>query len=127
MSHDYIALARKIKLLARPRLRVVGEPDCLRVELLRLPGDERALAAYEFTFKEDLQAVDATKTMKVMSAFLETAASMLEVRPVGQSAVIFSQNLYNSGFWMNREDGCSFMNCNIVALEYEMEAWDGAE
>lgn len=125
MALTYAQLAQKLQLLARPRIRVGASAEALQVELLAQDKPELALVGYEFTY--DTAGADASpaKVMTVMSAFLETAAMMLDNLPDPFSATSFAQDLYNKGFWTNPAGGDKVLNCELVALEYRAEHWLG--
>lgn len=125
MALTYAQLAQKLQLLARPRIRVRATQEALEVELLAQDNPDLALVGYDFTYADAGADASPAKVMTVMSAFLETAAMMLENLPDPFSATAFAQDLYNAGFWTNPAGGDMILNCELVALEYRPEYWVG--
>ncbi len=123
MALTYAQLAQKLQLLARPRIRVRATQEALQVELLAPNDPEVALVGYDFTYDGSAAEASPAKVMAVMSAFLETAATMLANLPDPFSATSFAQELYNAGFWTNPAGGETILNCELVTLEYRPEYW----
>ncbi|MBI3284903.1 MAG: hypothetical protein HYZ65_08660 [Burkholderiales bacterium] len=123
MTHNYTQLARKLNLLARPRLRVSGTPDALRVELLQNPAGTGVLVAYEFTCTVPGYDLDRAENIQALSDFLEIAALQLETRSSEENPSSFAQHLYNQGFWQHAAGASKWLSCEIAALEYDRKLW----
>jgi hypothetical protein len=125
MALNYAQLADKLRLLARPRIRVQHTPESLRFELLAKDNPELVLVTHDFIYKDPEAKASPAKAMQVASAYLETAAMMLENLPKPFSATSFTQDLYNAGFWVNPAGGSSIFRCKLVSIVYEPHLWTG--
>jgi hypothetical protein len=123
MTNDYSQLARKLQLLARPRLRVTGSADGLQIALLENAAEPTVLVAYEFTCTVPGYDLNKGENIMALSGFLELAALKLEERAADEPPVSFAQDLYNRGFWMHPTGASAWLSCEIVALEYDLAKW----
>lgn len=123
MHNNYPHLARKLKLLAHPRLRISATDDALAVDLLSHAAEPSILVGYAFNCKHADTDLSRADIIMGLSAFLETAAVMLAERPAGQQAAVFAQNLYNQGFWINPAGASAWFVCKITSMEFDPAKW----